>query len=188
MKFGQLIIRLFIVILAIISNEPKFGLKIEERQCSSLLMGQFKCTEPLIDDSTQSAINCSSKGIVKVPCYPATDVVCENRKFDGKTIGFYREVECRYVTRYHYQTAVLLSVFLGIFGADRIYLGYMAVGVVKACTFGFMLVGYLVDIILIVTQSLGPSEGSKYIVDYYGQILYPSKPYNNNTFNLTFEL
>ena len=174
-----------------------FGLKVslneddskwENRECQSLFMGQYKCAEPLINDITQSALNCTNKGTVKIPCYPANNVICEKKKFDGKTIGFYKETSCRFVTNYYYQTAVLLSIFLGIFGIDRIYLGYMAIGVIKACTFGFMLVGYLIDILLIITQSLGPSDGSNYIVDYYGQILIPSKLYNNNTFNLTLKL
>jgi hypothetical protein len=93
------------------------------RPCSSLLLGQYKCSQPQIDHVKQTAVNCLSNGTVMVPCFPATNVICEEKTFDGKTIAFYKEAQCRYVTNYHYQTAVLLSIFLGIFGIDRIYLG-----------------------------------------------------------------
>ncbi len=65
--------------------------------------------------------------------------------------------------------------------------GYIAIGVLKACTFGFMLVGYLVDLLLIITHTLKPSDGSEYIVDFYGQIIFPTQLYNNRTYNLTYE-
>ena len=157
----------------------------KKRPCSQLSIGQYKCDKPVIDEQTQSARNCSSDNTVSVACYPARNVTCDGKQFDSKQIGFYKSVRCRYVTKYHYQTAVLLSVFLGVFGADRFYLGYYAYGVIKLCTFGVMFIGYLFDMILIITQYLGPSDGSDYIVDY-AQLLYPSMLYNNNTFNLTF--
>lgn len=55
-----------------------------------------------------------------------------------------------------------------MFGADRFYLGYYAIGLLKFCTFGFMLIGQLLDIILIITQVLRPADGSYYIIDYFG--------------------
>jgi len=64
-------------------------------------------------------------------------------------------------------------------------IGYVAIGVLKTCTFGFMLIGYIWDLVLIISQVLRPSDGSNYIVDYYGQVLYPAPLYNNNTYNLT---
>lgn len=66
-----------------------------------------------------------------------------------------------------------------------IIVGYIAIGVLKTCTFGFMLIGYVWDLVLIITQNLKPNDGSDYIVDYYGQVLYPTPLYNNNTYNLT---
>ncbi|PNF36033.1 hypothetical protein B7P43_G12757 [Cryptotermes secundus] len=63
---------------------------------------------------------------------------------------------------------MLLSIFLGMFGADRFYLGYPAIGLLKFCTLGFMFLGQLVDIILIATQVVGPADGSHYVIPYYG--------------------
>jgi TM2 domain-containing membrane protein YozV len=45
------------------------------------------------------------------------------------------------VGTHDFHTAVGLSVFLGFLGIDRFYLGYPAIGLVKLCTFGFLLVG-----------------------------------------------
>lgn len=55
-----------------------------------------------------------------------------------------------------------------MFGADRFYLGYPGFGMLKLCTFGFMFLGQLVDILLIATQTIGPADGSAYVIPYYG--------------------
>lgn len=55
-----------------------------------------------------------------------------------------------------------------MFGVDRFYLGYPAIGLLKFCTLGFMFVGQLVDVILIATQTVGPADGSAYVIPYYG--------------------
>ncbi|CAF1007539.1 unnamed protein product [Brachionus calyciflorus] len=151
----------------------------ENRSCSLLLMGQYRCDSPKVDISKQNEVNCNQHGHVEVACYPVQNITCQGRIYDGKTIGFYKLLKCRYVTHYSYQTTVLFSIFLGIFGFDRFYLGYYSIGILKACTFGFLLIGYLVDMILIITQNLEPADGSKYIVDYYGQILHPMKILHN---------
>lgn len=69
---------------------------------------------------------------------------------------------------YSFETALLLSIFLGMFGADRFYLGYPALGLLKFCTLGFMFLGSLIDLILIATQVVGPADGSAYVIPYYG--------------------
>ncbi|RNA14131.1 TM2 domain-containing 1 [Brachionus plicatilis] len=144
------------------------------------------CNIPVIDSVKQNEINCTKNGLVEVECFPANNIICENKVFDGNTVGFYRHLQCRYVTSYNYQTTVLLSIFFGIFGIDRFYLGYYSIGLLKACTFGYMFIGYLVEMLLIITQYLEPADGSKYIIDYYGQILYPTNIYNNRTVNVSF--
>lgn len=55
-----------------------------------------------------------------------------------------------------------------MFGVDRIYLGYYAIGLAKFCTLGFLFLGQLIDIILIATQTVGPADGSHYVISYYG--------------------
>jgi TM2 domain-containing membrane protein YozV len=65
---------------------------------------------------------------------------------------------------YSFETALLLSIFLGMFGVDRFYLGYPAIGLAKFCTLGFMFLGQLIDIVLIATQVVGPADGSAYVI------------------------
>ena len=55
-----------------------------------------------------------------------------------------------------------------MFGADRFYLGYPAIGLLKFCTMGFFFIGHLVDIILIASQAVGPADGSYYVISYFG--------------------
>ena len=50
-------------------------------------------------------------------------------------------------------------------------LRYYAIGLLKFCTFGFFLLGQLVDIILIATQTVGPADGSDYMIAMYGPML-----------------
>lgn len=159
-----------------------------ERNCSSLRIGQYRCAIPKIDPLKQNKINCTKEGFIKIACYPAKNIICENKIFNGNTVGFHQRLKCRHVTNYNYQTTVLLSIFFGIFGIDRIYLGYYSIGVVKACTFGYMFIGYLIEMLLIITQNLGPADGSKYLIDYYGQILYSYTLSNNKTLRFSYSL
>lgn len=142
--------------------------------CDSLQIGQYTCEAPVIDPNTQSAVNCSSASrTVPVACFPVEGVICNGQLFDGKTVAFYTSVPCRLTANKRYDTALLLSVFLGVFGIDRFYLGYPAIGLLKFCTLGFFLIGYLVDVLLILLQVVKPANGSDYIIPYYGPIREP---------------
>ncbi len=105
---------------------------------------------------------------MEVPCYPVKGMVCDGRLFDGDTEGFRKKVDCKWTNGHSFSIALLLSVFLGMFGVDRFYLGYPALGLLKLCTLGFMFLGQLLDILLIALQIVGPSDGSYYVIDYYG--------------------
>ncbi|XP_064624982.1 TM2 domain-containing protein CG10795-like [Lineus longissimus] len=136
----------------------------EGLKCDELRMGQYKCDEPIIDFKTQQPAGCSkNKRSVPVKCYPAEGVVC-----NGGDDFFTKEVPCEWTEGKSFETALLLSIFLGMFGIDRFYLGYPALGLLKFCTLGFMFLGQLVDILLIAMQVVGPADGSNYIIDYYG--------------------
>jgi hypothetical protein len=56
-------------------------------------------------------------------------------------------------------TALLLSIFLGQLGVDRFYLGYIGLGVVKLLTAGGCGIWWLVDVIMIATESLKDAKG-----------------------------
>jgi len=140
-------------------------------QCDQLLPGQYICEEPQIDPETQAERNCNPNKTVKVPCHVATGIQCHGVLIEGNTTGFFREVPCRYVKDKSFKTALLLSIFLGVFGIDRFYLGYPAIGLFKFCTLGFFMIFQFIDIVLIATQVLKPADGSDYYMDYFGHRL-----------------
>lgn len=56
-------------------------------------------------------------------------------------------------------TALLLSLFVGTFGIDRFYLGYIGLGILKLITLGFCGIWALIDLILIALNNVPDSNG-----------------------------
>ncbi|CAH8652988.1 unnamed protein product [Heterobilharzia americana] len=139
-------------------------------KCEDLLPGQYLCDSPSIDELTQQPRNCSS---LKAPvdCKPAPGILCDGKLFSGSEIGFQKLVDCRRVTGYKFDLALLLSVFGGVFGLDRFYLGYPALGCLKLFTFGGFGLWYLCDILLISLETVGPADGSSFLRPYYDPAL-----------------
>ncbi|XP_064138132.1 TM2 domain-containing protein 1 isoform X2 [Loxodonta africana] len=144
----------------------------ETLKCEDLKVGQYICKDPKINEATQEPVNCTNY-TAHVLCFPAPNITCKDfsgneTHFTGNEVGFLKPISCRNVNGYSYKVAVALSLFLGWLGADRFYLGYPALGLLKFCTVGFCGIGSLIDFILISMQIVGPSDGSSYIIDYYG--------------------
>lgn len=135
--------------------------------CDSLRVGQYYCPLPDIDPATQQPLNCSVNDTAPITCRLIDGLGCLKGTGLNDT-HFIMQQSCQFTSGYSFQTTLFLAVFFGMFGADRFYLGYYAIGLLKFCTFGFMFVGQLVDIILIVAQVLRPSDGSHYTIDYFG--------------------
>lgn len=99
---------------------------------------------------------------------------------------FHKNIPCNWTSGYKWGTALLLSVTLGGFGADRFYLGYWQVisnsiltpthkmtnrqqllllqeGIGKLFSFGGAGVWTLIDVILVAVGYLKPADGSLYI-------------------------
>lgn len=135
-------------------------------KCNELMMGQYRCYATQIDPETQQAVGCDrNTKLAKTWCELAPGVKCAGQFNDT---AFQKSVPCKWTNGHSFEKALLLSVFLGMFGVDRFYLGYPAIGLVKFATLGFMFLGQLADILLIATQVVKPSDGSEYVIDYYG--------------------
>ena len=58
-----------------------------------------------------------------------------------------------------YLVALLLSIFLGVWGVDRFYLGHVGIGIGKLLTFGGCGIWALIDLILIAVRSVKDPSG-----------------------------
>lgn len=61
------------------------------------------------------------------------------------------------------QIALFFSIFTGVLGADRFYLGYTKLGVLKLLTAGGAGIWALIDFIRIGVDSLRPADGSPWV-------------------------
>ncbi|MDX1907586.1 MAG: TM2 domain-containing protein [Bacteroidia bacterium] len=56
--------------------------------------------------------------------------------------------------------ALLLCIFLGVFGIHRFYLGYPVWGIIFLLTGGLFGIGYVIDLVRIILHWLKPKRGS----------------------------
>ena len=54
---------------------------------------------------------------------------------------------------------LLLSIFVGTWGIDRMYVGQVGLGILKLVTCGGLWIWYIIDIVLIVTRKMVDAEG-----------------------------
>ncbi|XP_076267647.1 TM2 domain-containing protein almondex-like isoform X4 [Rhynchophorus ferrugineus] len=76
---------------------------------------------------------------------------------------FNKKVKCNWTGGYKWLTALILSITLGGFGADRFYLGHWQEGIGKLFSFGGLGVWTIIDVVLISLHYLGPADGSLYL-------------------------
>ncbi|EPB66597.1 TM2 domain protein [Ancylostoma ceylanicum] len=143
-----------------------------------IIIAKYACEPPAISVDTQQPLNCNEDNSVTVTCKVASGIIC--RGLLNGTRFFYLEVPnaCSYHAHLHHSTALLLSIFFGFLGIDRMYLGYYAVGIVKMFSLGGLFVLWLIDVVLIALQLLQPADGSRYIMNYYGPRVSPLRSEN----------
>lgn len=176
LKFQALTILSLINLTSYLVNPQKLNNNDASFWNCPLPQGHYICDEVVIDDITQSASYCQH-GIKSLPCRPIKNSdwtrICDKAvgKSTGKEIAFYETINCRWTNGYSFAVSLSLSVFFGFLGLDRFYLGYPTLGVLKLFTCGLGGLWWLVDIILIVFQVVGPFDGSSYVMNYFGPIM-----------------
>ena len=105
--------------------------------------------------------NCNSvaspRAYYRTNCSVKDNVICLGKR------KFYKNLSCNWTGGYRWSTALILSITLGGFGADRFYLGHWQEGIGKLFSFGGLGIWTLIDVILIALHYLGPADGSLYL-------------------------
>ena len=88
-------------------------------------------------------------------CQPMSGITCIGERFWLNTT-----YPCYESGEYSVVTAVIFSFWLGIFGADRFYLGHHFLGILKLVTIGGFFIWWIADFVLLVLGQWGPKTGS----------------------------
>ena len=124
MLFHILSLLFFITLIHLSVSENQ---KVINIKCSDLLVGQYRCQNPKIDDQTQEPQNCERHHVISngkdifvdtapISCYTAPRIICEGGNYNETLDGyvFEKRTPCRWTNRKYYRTALFLSLFLGI--------------------------------------------------------------------------
>lgn len=136
----------------ICDGEQSFTRTIQCRYCYQTKDWEQKCTP-----STNCKVVAAPPQRYTANCTVKHDVLCLGYR------RFYRRVPCNWTSGKRWSVALVLSITLGGFGADRFYLGLWKEAIGKLFSLGGLGVWTLVDVVLIATGYVGPANGSLYI-------------------------
>ncbi|KAM4747878.1 TM2 domain-containing protein 2 [Rhinophrynus dorsalis] len=98
-----------------------------------------------------------------------TQVMCralDGIECDGSRSFLRGNKPCIKFTGHYFITTLLYSFFLGCFGVDRFCLGHTGTAVGKLLTLGGLGIWWFVDLILLITGGLMPSDNSNWCTIY----------------------
>lgn len=121
------------------------------RPCDALDDWFFDCNET----RGYHAFHCPADGVRAVNC--SAVIACDGDPHRT------RRISCQPTEGKNPMTALALSVFLGFLGADRFYLGYHTIGLMKLLTGGFFGLGWMLDIFMIALRIVKPAHGRDYM-------------------------
>ncbi|KAH8414908.1 hypothetical protein KR215_009515 [Drosophila sulfurigaster] len=131
-------------------GERAFHRQMNCRYCYQTEMWQQHCEQ-------HANCNSAAEKYYRTNCTVHQDVLCLGNR------SFTRNLRCNWTQGYRWSTALLISLTLGGFGADRFYLGHWQEGIGKLFSFGGLGVWTIIDVLLISMHYLGPADGSLYI-------------------------
>ena len=91
------------------SDYDSFEMAKYEADCQNPQTGLYTCKDPEIDKETHQPFNCTKRNKVNVTCSLRRGFYCKSTN----ETTFLKEIDCLYTNGYHFETALLLSIFLG---------------------------------------------------------------------------
>uniref|UniRef100_A0A4W5QX67 TM2 domain-containing protein 2 n=1 Tax=Hucho hucho TaxID=62062 RepID=A0A4W5QX67_9TELE len=129
------------------------------------------CQDPVDHAQNSTAIlemgnGCwKSKNRMPVLFHSISTLKCFFPKYHSFLLWTLLPCDFRY-TGHYFITTLLYSFFLGCFGVDRFCLGHTATAVGKLLTLGGLGIWWFVDLIIIITGGLMPSDNSNWCTFY----------------------